>query len=37
VVGPYEGSKSRAVVATAMDLESMFSGDEGQADLAENR
>ena len=24
VVGPYEGSKSRAVVASAMDLESMF-------------
>jgi S-DNA-T family DNA segregation ATPase FtsK/SpoIIIE len=35
VVGPYEGSKSRAVVATAMDLESMFSGEEGKADLAE--
>jgi S-DNA-T family DNA segregation ATPase FtsK/SpoIIIE len=35
VVGPYEGSKSRAVVASAMDLESMFSGDEGKADLAE--
>ena len=36
VVGPYEGSKSRAVVATAMDLESMFSGEEGKADPAEN-
>jgi S-DNA-T family DNA segregation ATPase FtsK/SpoIIIE len=35
VVGPYEGSKSRAVVATAMDLESMFSDDGGGADLAE--
>ena len=35
VVGPYEGSKSRAVVASLMDLESMF-GDEGKADLAEN-
>jgi len=35
VVGPYEGSKSRAVVATAMDLESMFGEDEGKADLAE--
>jgi DNA segregation ATPase FtsK/SpoIIIE, S-DNA-T family len=35
VVGPYEGSKSRAVVASTMDLESMF-GDEGKADLAEN-
>jgi S-DNA-T family DNA segregation ATPase FtsK/SpoIIIE len=36
VVGPYEGSKSRAVVATTMDLESMFSGEEGKADLAES-
>jgi S-DNA-T family DNA segregation ATPase FtsK/SpoIIIE len=27
VVGPYEGSKSRSVVATTMDLESMFGGD----------
>jgi DNA segregation ATPase FtsK/SpoIIIE, S-DNA-T family len=35
VVGPYEGSKSRAVVATAMDLESMFGDDERRADLAE--
>jgi S-DNA-T family DNA segregation ATPase FtsK/SpoIIIE len=35
VVGPYEGSKSRAVVASAMDLESMFGDDEGRADLAE--
>jgi DNA segregation ATPase FtsK/SpoIIIE, S-DNA-T family len=35
VVGPYEGSKSRAVVASAMDLESMFGDDEGTADLAE--
>jgi S-DNA-T family DNA segregation ATPase FtsK/SpoIIIE len=35
VVGPYEGSKSRAVVASAMDLESMFGEDEGSADLAE--
>ena len=35
IVGPYEGSKSRAVVASTMDLESMFSGDEGKADLAE--
>jgi DNA segregation ATPase FtsK/SpoIIIE, S-DNA-T family len=35
VVGPYEGSKSRAVVASSMDIESMF-GDEGKADLAEN-
>ena len=42
VVGPYEGSKSRAVVATTMDLESMFGEGEGhrdepdrKADLAE--
>jgi S-DNA-T family DNA segregation ATPase FtsK/SpoIIIE len=35
VVGPYEGSKSRAVVASTMDLESMFSGDEGKAERAE--
>jgi len=35
IVGPYEGSKSRAVVATTMDLESMFSGEEGKADPAE--
>jgi S-DNA-T family DNA segregation ATPase FtsK/SpoIIIE len=35
VVGPYEGSKSRAVVASAMDLESMFGDDDGRADLAE--
>ncbi|MGH3146376.1 MAG: DNA translocase FtsK, partial [Rubrobacter sp.] len=30
VVGPYEGSKSRSVVATTMDLESMF-GEESAA------
>jgi S-DNA-T family DNA segregation ATPase FtsK/SpoIIIE len=35
IVGPYEGSKSRAVVATTMDLESMFSAEEGKADPAE--
>ena len=42
VVGPYEGSKSRAVVATTMDLESLFGDGEGsgartdgKADLAE--
>jgi DNA segregation ATPase FtsK/SpoIIIE, S-DNA-T family len=42
VVGPYEGSKSRAVVATTMDLESMFgdgehaeSDPDRKADLAE--
>jgi S-DNA-T family DNA segregation ATPase FtsK/SpoIIIE len=44
VVGPYEGSKSRAVVASAMDLESLFAEEgepggnpEGKADLAEGR
>jgi len=42
VVGPYEGSKSRAVVASAMDLEALFGEDEdtgvypdGKGDLAE--
>jgi DNA segregation ATPase FtsK/SpoIIIE, S-DNA-T family len=29
IVGPYEGSKSRAVVASPLDLESMFEGGEG--------
>ena len=29
IVGPYEGSKSRAVVASTLDLESMFDGGEG--------
>jgi S-DNA-T family DNA segregation ATPase FtsK/SpoIIIE len=33
VVGPYEGSKARSVVATTMDLESMFG--EGQASQEE--
>ena len=28
IVGPYEGSKSRAVVASSMDVESMFEGGE---------
>jgi S-DNA-T family DNA segregation ATPase FtsK/SpoIIIE len=42
VVGPYEGSKSRAVVASPMDLETMFGEDgdsptypERKSDLAE--
>jgi DNA segregation ATPase FtsK/SpoIIIE, S-DNA-T family len=35
VVGPYEGSKSRAVVASTMDLETLFGGDEGRAERAE--
>jgi DNA segregation ATPase FtsK/SpoIIIE, S-DNA-T family len=29
VVGPYEGSKSRAVVASSLDLETMFDGGDG--------
>ena len=36
VVGPYEGSKSRAVMATEMDLESIF-GTNGAATGAEPR
>ena len=38
VVGPYEGSKSRAVVASALDLESLFGDGENperETDLAE--
>ncbi|HEX5914225.1 MAG TPA: DNA translocase FtsK 4TM domain-containing protein [Rubrobacter sp.] len=35
VVGPYEGSKSRAVVASTMDLETLFGEDEGRAERAE--
>ncbi|HEX5849899.1 MAG TPA: DNA translocase FtsK, partial [Rubrobacter sp.] len=42
VVGPYEGSKSRAVVASPMDLETLFGGGEDanayperKSDLAE--
>jgi DNA segregation ATPase FtsK/SpoIIIE, S-DNA-T family len=35
IVGPYEGSKSRAVVASPMDLESMFAGDEEKTERAE--
>ena len=30
IVGPYEGSKSRAVVATPLDLETLFEGAEGR-------
>ena len=29
IVGPYEGSKSRSVVASALDLESMFDSGDG--------
>jgi S-DNA-T family DNA segregation ATPase FtsK/SpoIIIE len=35
VVGPYEGSKSRAVIASTMDVESMFSGDGEKPERAE--
>jgi DNA segregation ATPase FtsK/SpoIIIE, S-DNA-T family len=35
VVGPHEGSKSRAVVATELDLESIF-GSNGAAGQREN-
>ncbi len=35
VVGPYEGSKSRAVVASPMDLESMFQDGEEKPERAE--
>ena len=32
IVGPYEGSKSRAVVATELDLGRIFDGSGGQSD-----
>jgi S-DNA-T family DNA segregation ATPase FtsK/SpoIIIE len=35
IVGPYEGSKSRAVVASSMDLESMFDGGDSEERDAE--
>jgi DNA segregation ATPase FtsK/SpoIIIE, S-DNA-T family len=35
IVGPYEGSKSRAVVASSMDLESMFDGGDSDGWNAE--
>src|SRR3712207_6277266 len=35
IVGPYEGSKSRAVVASNMDIESMFEGGEPDGQDAE--
>ena len=35
VVGPYEGSKSRAVVASTMDLETLFGENEGRSERAE--
>jgi S-DNA-T family DNA segregation ATPase FtsK/SpoIIIE len=37
VVGPYEGSKARAVVATTMDLETMFGDDQGSNDYPEGK
>ena len=36
IVGPYEGSKSRAVVASSMDLESMFDGGDSNGRDAES-
>ncbi len=35
IVGPYEGSKSRAVVASSMELESMFEGGDSDGQDAE--
>ena len=35
IVGPYEGSKSRAVVASSMDIESMFDGGDADGRDAE--
>jgi len=37
VVGPYEGSKSRAVVASPMDLETMFGDDEDSPSYPERK
>ncbi len=37
VVGPYEGSKSRTVVATELDLERIFGGEEGRPDATDGR
>jgi DNA segregation ATPase FtsK/SpoIIIE, S-DNA-T family len=37
IVGPYEGSKSRAVVASVMDLESMFGDGEDPDSYPERR
>lgn len=36
VVGPYEGSKARAVVATELDLPRIFDGSDGEDGGAEN-
>ena len=35
VVGPFEGSKSRAVVATELDLESIFGTNDAASDSGE--
>jgi S-DNA-T family DNA segregation ATPase FtsK/SpoIIIE len=35
VVGPYEGSKSRSVVATELDLTHIFDDGEGASDQAD--
>jgi DNA segregation ATPase FtsK/SpoIIIE, S-DNA-T family len=37
VVGPYEGSKSRAVVASPMDLETLFGDDEDSQSYPERK
>ncbi len=37
VVGPYEGSKSRAVVASPMELETMFGDDEDSESYPERK
>jgi DNA segregation ATPase FtsK/SpoIIIE, S-DNA-T family len=37
VVGPYEGSKSRAVVASPMDLETLFGDDEDSESYPERK
>jgi DNA segregation ATPase FtsK/SpoIIIE, S-DNA-T family len=37
VVGPYEGSKSRAVVASPMDLETMFGDDQDSGSYPERK
>jgi S-DNA-T family DNA segregation ATPase FtsK/SpoIIIE len=36
IVGPYEGSKSRSVVATELDLANIFSGAEGASSRPDN-
>jgi DNA segregation ATPase FtsK/SpoIIIE, S-DNA-T family len=36
VVGPYEGSKARSVVATELDLESLFGANGGAEEPGED-